>query len=342
MNAPPVQYVKTSDGYDIAYAVSGKGEPLVIAATGIDHVQLAWDFPDLGDFLRALAERYRLIQLDIHGAGMSSRGLPDDLTMHDFQPDLEAVIDHLKLERFLLYGAVYQSYVAVEYAVRNPEKVTALILANVGSTFDSYRAPALYEHVMEQDWDLFVHSMFSAVEPGGMPAEVGRQAEDIFKQAYKQADLVKLARLSLRSPMGPLLEQLRAPTLVLHSRDFGLLAAEEAMKTARLAKARFATIQGWNAYSHPGDLLAAIDSFLADLPSAQEPEVEVGGLPFDLSSREMEVLRLIAQGKSNPEIARVLFITRNTVQNHVSSILIKLNLSNRAQAAVYASEHGIV
>jgi pimeloyl-ACP methyl ester carboxylesterase len=114
VNAPPVQYVKTSDGYDIAYAVSGSGEPLVIAATGLEHVQLSWDVPDIRDLLRALAERYRLVQFDIHGAGMSSRGLPDDVTMDDFQPDLEAVVDQLNLERFVLYGAVYQSYVAVQ------------------------------------------------------------------------------------------------------------------------------------------------------------------------------------------------------------------------------------
>ncbi len=56
---------------------------------------------------------------------------------------------------------------------------------------------------------------------------------------------------------------------------------------------------------------------------------------------KVEVLRLLAQGKSNPEIAKELFITRNTVQNHVSSILIKTNLNNRAQAAVYAQQHNI-
>jgi DNA-binding NarL/FixJ family response regulator len=70
--------------------------------------------------------------------------------------------------------------------------------------------------------------------------------------------------------------------------------------------------------------------------------VKAQAAPDQLSERELEVLRLVAAGKSNPEIAKELFITRNTVQNHVSSILIKTNLSNRAQAAVYAKEHGIV
>ena len=71
--------------------------------------------------------------------------------------------------------------------------------------------------------------------------------------------------------------------------------------------------------------------------TTRTPEV-----PDALSAREIEVLRLLAQGKSNPEIAKELFITRNTVQNHVSSILIKTNLQNRAQAAVYAQQHGLI
>jgi DNA-binding NarL/FixJ family response regulator len=80
------------------------------------------------------------------------------------------------------------------------------------------------------------------------------------------------------------------------------------------------------------------------LPStpAQPAVSAAGGSPDGLSSREVEVPRLLAQGKSNPEIAKELFITRNTVQNHVSNILIKTNLQNRAQAAVYATEHGLV
>jgi DNA-binding NarL/FixJ family response regulator len=61
-----------------------------------------------------------------------------------------------------------------------------------------------------------------------------------------------------------------------------------------------------------------------------------------LTERELEVLKLVASGKENPEIAKELFISTKTVKNHMSSILAKLQLENRIQAAVHAVRSGIV
>jgi len=65
--------------------------------------------------------------------------------------------------------------------------------------------------------------------------------------------------------------------------------------------------------------------------------------PFrSLTNREMDVLRLIAKGLSNSEIAEALFISENTVKGHVSNILSKLHLADRTQAAVFAWEKGLI
>jgi DNA-binding NarL/FixJ family response regulator len=61
-----------------------------------------------------------------------------------------------------------------------------------------------------------------------------------------------------------------------------------------------------------------------------------------LTDREVEVLRHLSTGASNREIAKALFISENTVRNHVRSILEKLHLANRAQAAAYAVREGYV
>ena len=60
-----------------------------------------------------------------------------------------------------------------------------------------------------------------------------------------------------------------------------------------------------------------------------------------LTEQEMRVLGLVAEGKTNREIAQQLFLGEGTVRNYVSSILSKLSLTNRAEAAAYAVQHNI-
>jgi DNA-binding NarL/FixJ family response regulator len=71
-----------------------------------------------------------------------------------------------------------------------------------------------------------------------------------------------------------------------------------------------------------------------------EPEVAEDDLT-DLTCREVEVLRLVAEGKENAQIAGELYISPKTVKNHVASILGKLDIENRVQAAVFAVRTGI-
>jgi DNA-binding NarL/FixJ family response regulator len=65
-------------------------------------------------------------------------------------------------------------------------------------------------------------------------------------------------------------------------------------------------------------------------------------IEHDLTDRELEVLRLIATGATNREIAETLVVSEGTVKNHVSSILSTLGLRDRIQAALYAHEHGLI
>lgn len=60
-----------------------------------------------------------------------------------------------------------------------------------------------------------------------------------------------------------------------------------------------------------------------------------------LTKREIEVLKLIAEGMLNKEIAKALYISEKTVKNHISNIFKKLNVSDRTQAAIYAFKHNI-
>ncbi len=104
--------------------------------------------------------------------------------------------------------------------------------------------------------------------------------------------------------------------------------------------------------SGPAELVQAIHQVYRGQPSL-EPSIALKLLqelsyppqrpptPEPLSGRELEVLRLLAQGKSNREIADQLVITELTVRTHVSNILGKLHLASRTQAALYALKEGL-
>jgi DNA-binding NarL/FixJ family response regulator len=72
------------------------------------------------------------------------------------------------------------------------------------------------------------------------------------------------------------------------------------------------------------------------------PRAVAGARVEELSERETEVLRLVARGASNAEVAEALFISQATVKSHVTSILMKLDLRDRAAAIVFAFDHGLV
>jgi NarL family two-component system response regulator LiaR len=93
-------------------------------------------------------------------------------------------------------------------------------------------------------------------------------------------------------------------------------------------------VQAGETHLHP-DITKKLVAQLASPKPDREP------VPDDLTPRELEVLRLIAQGMSNRQIALALSISEKTVKTHVSHILSKLHLADRTQAAIYAHRHGV-
>jgi DNA-binding CsgD family transcriptional regulator/pimeloyl-ACP methyl ester carboxylesterase len=341
MEPPPVQYVRTSDGVSIAFTVAGSGRTLVHMPWAWNHVQLYW-LP--GSTYRHVSEQFvsqfRVVHYDCRGSGLSSRGLPETHSMADYEHDLEAVIGRAAPEKFILLAPGFSGHPAVRYVVSHPERIEALILW-------SCRVRGVWGEVLGdlylRDWDAFVDvSARSALE-----GDDAAQAKRVFREAITQADWIRRNAAAAASSIESAAPRLKVATLILAPSNsalaFGL--EDHAKQLAALIPdsrlVLFDDAAGIGTPTTGSPAFTAIMAFLADLvPNERGSTVQVND--NGLSAREVEVLRLIAAGKSNPQIAEALVISINTVQRHVSNILAKTGAANRTEAAGHARDRGSV
>ena len=338
MNAPPVQYVTTSDGRSIAYTVTGEGEPLVLIGGTFNHVQLNYTVPSAGSWGVALASRFKLIHYDHRGQGMSTRGLSKDFTLAERERDLEAVLDKLQPSSVVLLAGQIGCHTATQYALRHPDQVRALVFLN-GYASGKEALILSFRELAASNWEVFLETISPATT---WTPEERRSAVASFRLMMTQPDYVALADATAGSDVSDLVSRLRVPTLLLHVRDYKRVAVESASRLAALIpNSRLTLIDGSDAFGDAEQGMLAIEEFLAGLPAATPSFAPPARLTAGLSARELEVLRLLAAGRSNQQIADELVISLNTVNRHVSNIYAKIGAANRAEAASYATRRGL-
>lgn len=125
--AQQVRFCRTADGVRIAFAVSGRGPPLLRAAHWMSHVQYDWESPVWRHWIDALSATTTLIRYDERGNGLSDWNVAE-ISFDRMVADLESVADAAELDRFTLLGVSQSCAVSVAYAIRHPERVAKLIL----------------------------------------------------------------------------------------------------------------------------------------------------------------------------------------------------------------------
>jgi DNA-binding CsgD family transcriptional regulator len=157
-----------------------------------------------------------------------------------------------------------------------------------------------------------------------------------------------------------LLSQVRVPTLVVHARGDARIPYEQGrVLAAEIHDARFVTLESrnhiliedepaWMRFRECfneflGHAPPLATSLASGLPKA-DPLAAVGQSAdlSQLTSRENEILRLVASGAGNAEIARQLFISEKTVRNHLTSVFEKLGVDSRAKAIVLARDRAML
>jgi DNA-binding CsgD family transcriptional regulator/pimeloyl-ACP methyl ester carboxylesterase len=343
MDAPPVHYVRTTDGYSIAYMRSGAGPVLVFLPQLYQHSQLLWASSRYGATLRHWAKRFRVVQYDSRGQGMSQRGLPDDHSMEGYERDLEAVIEAVGANKVALHGSNHFGHVAIRYAVRHPASVAALILHDTGAdgTFDTLGTEQMIE-LTRSNWDLALQFVAKTMFPRSDAAAMMKY----FQESTTQADQLRCLPLQRASSVKGIAQHLNVPTLIISTKGDPLrpAAADQGKLLAPLIAGSRLVLSD-NPYAWQGETTAMalmVESFLDEIGFPGTASVGQSAPPDRLSAREVEVLRLMAAGKSNQQIADELVISLNTVLRHVSNIFAKTGAANRTEAAGYARNRSLI
>jgi pimeloyl-ACP methyl ester carboxylesterase/DNA-binding CsgD family transcriptional regulator len=338
--APAVQYARTEDGYDIAYAVAGEGTPLILLPPSTSHVRVGWRTAANQPLLMPLAQRYRLARFDMRGQGMSTRGLPAGVSMEDYLRDLNAVVEHLGFQRFVLFGWYAFWRVGVLYAARHPERVAGLILYNADEPVEPRSGDHPFMALARDSWDLYLSTLPNRYAP----SQGSSYPLDALKDAQTQDDFLKMLKAIMASDVTSCFSEVSAPTLIMAERfpqNQGTFIDSAQTLAAHIPNSRLVTFNEIGAAfagegPNPSPFILAVEDFVSSLPGMARAEPVAA-----LSTRQREVLRLLAEGKTTHEIAEALVLSERTVERHIADVYAKISARNRAEATAYAVRNSL-
>jgi pimeloyl-ACP methyl ester carboxylesterase/DNA-binding CsgD family transcriptional regulator len=345
--AQRIRFCRNAEGARIAYAATGNGSALVKTANWVNHLQHDLVNPVWRNWIEALSRDYTLVRYDESGCGLSDWEVPE-LSFQVWVRDLEAVVEAASLARFSLLGISQGAAIAIAYAVRHPERVERMVLyggyargrLNRDLTAAEREASDAAVKLAAGGWDRpnpAVRQFFTTQFIPEASLEEHRSWNEYERLATTPQNAARFMQEFDRIDVTALAARLACPTLVLHARDDERVPFEEGRRLASLIPgARFVPLQSRNHMlleQEPAwqEWLRAVREFLPAVPS---------GAFATLTTRERDLVELIAQGLDNAQIAARLAVREKTVRNHITSIFAKLEVENRAQAIVLARDAG--
>jgi len=328
------------EGHRLAYSTLGEGPPIVFGPRWVSHLEEEWADPGQRAFYLEVAQTHRVLRFDRVGCGLSSRDLDPRPTVEAESRQLEAVIDAVG-EPAVVFASSCCCLAASQLAVRRPAAVSKLIYFGGYASRDDIpdvTKRSLIEFV-RTNWSLGAAMLAGLFDPHASGDEIAEYTRQQRAAASAQAAAIFM-ELDLDADVREVLPLVSAPALVLHRRaDRTVPFARGRELFALLPNARFVPLSGDSHLPWRDDrreLMRALAGFL----HADDAATADDGSP--LTSRETEVLRLVASGMSNREIAGTLVLSEHTVHRHVANILRKLAQSTRAGAATQAARAGLI
>ena len=251
-----IRFCQARDGVRLAYATSGHGPPLVKPANWLTHLEYDWNSPVWRHWITELGRTNTLVRCDARGGGLSDHDVAD-VSFDAWVSDLASVVDAAQIERFPLLGISQGCAVAIAYAARHPERVSALVLYGgytIGRRFrDSTPQQdiqaALLESMMRVGWGrdnpAFRQIFGTLFVPEGSPEQWQWFADLTATLPVENA--LRLEHTAHGIDVSEQAAALDVPTLVLHSRHDGMVSFETGRRMAALIpRARFVPLDSKN------------------------------------------------------------------------------------------------
>jgi class 3 adenylate cyclase/pimeloyl-ACP methyl ester carboxylesterase len=250
-----INYCRTPDGVRLAWAKVGRGAPLVKAANWMNHLEYDWESPVWHHLLEALATDHTLIRYDARGNGLSDWDV-GDISLDAWVSDLATVVEAAGVLRFPLLGVSQGCAISIAYAVRNPDRVSHLILYGGFAVGGLKRSPAEKEKreamatLMRLGWganDPSFRQLFtSQFIPGGSKEQID-DFNELQRMTTSPECAVRYFRTVGEMDVRDLLPKVTAPTLVMHVRGDRMTPFEVGREMAAgISGARFVALRGEN------------------------------------------------------------------------------------------------
>jgi len=345
-----IRYVRTRDGVQLAWAEAGSGPLLIKSANWLTHLEYDWESPVWRQWIHFFSDNFHFVRHDERGCGMTDWNV-GDLSFERWVEDLEEIVAVANpQEPFALLGISQGAATCLAYTVRHPERVSRLVLygAYARGVFrrNDPEKEKMYRALMDltllgwgKDNPVFRQVFTSRFIPEATPEQVG-WFNELCRKTTSPEIAARLLETRASIDVEELLGQVSVPTLILHSRgDDVVPIAEGRILAAGIPGSQFVELDSKNHILLDGE--PAWQRFCSEVLSFMGLKNSAEDVAFgSLTAREREVLTLITEGLANAEIAERLSISEKTVRNHVSNLFDKLGVWTRAQAMVFANDHG--
>ena len=347
-----IRYLCTSDGVKVAWAEAGTGVPLIKAANWLTHLEYDWESPVWRHWIHFFTNNFHFVRYDERGCGMTDWNA-GDLSFERWIEDLENVVDASSIQKpFALLGMSQGAATCLSYAVKHPERVSKLVLYGAYARGIARRsdpnAERIYSAIVElarlgwgTDNPAFRQVFTSRFIPRGSDEQF-EWFNDLCRKTTSPEVAAKLLQARAEINVTELLAKVRTPTLVVHARNDAVTPISEGrLLASEIPGAQFVELDSSNHILLENEpAWTRFCEAVLDFMNVPNTAADKNSVFASLSPREGEILTLMTEGLGNSEIAERLSISEKTVRNHVSNLFDKLGVWTRAQAIVFAHDHG--